>query len=76
MKTKDIHTRSFEKRQGMLSTPLFRGFLSEAADMPAHARQVNRTVNRTSGTQHHDVLRETEKPICSPLLLACFLRVM
>lgn len=31
-KTKDTHTLSFEKRQGMLSTPLFGGFLSEAAD--------------------------------------------
>lgn len=66
MKTKDIYTLSFEKRQGMLSTALFRGFPSEAADTPAHARQVNRAVNRTSGTQHHDRLRETEKPTCSP----------
>lgn len=73
---KDTHTLGFEKRQGMLSTPLFRGFLSGTADRPAHARQVNRAVNRTSGTQHQDVLRETEKPTCSPLLLACFLRVM
>lgn len=68
----EIHTQSFEKRQGMLSSLLFRGFLSEAADTPAHARQVNRAVNRTPGTQHHDLLRETEKPTRSPLLSACF----
>lgn len=76
---KDTHTLRLEKRLGnAFNTPAWRLPIRGCRHAPAYARQVNRAVNMTSGTQHQDTWSGrprcrweacgAEKPTCSPLL--------